>query len=184
MSASAVTPPRRLSSSPSATGCRSADADCCRNAITRRIQSTKPMPRCPSGAGRSLKSRCTWALTSPGRMATLPRSRISCDAMLTRMHRKRRFARLRCSPRRRKSDRRRRETRSGRGGLFAYAQTACGFASPSTPRSIPKPATTGRTALSIVSGTTPAASDGFSRDLPSDRAGRTTPAASRPPSLP
>ena len=38
------------------------------------IQSAKPMPCRPSGAGTSLRSRWVWALIKPGSMATLPRS--------------------------------------------------------------------------------------------------------------
>ena len=80
MSPSVVTPQRMLSSQAEcdwparelASGPPVAD-----NPSRRRSQSTKPMPGSPSGTARSLKSRCVWALTSPGRMATLPRSRTS-----------------------------------------------------------------------------------------------------------
>ncbi len=105
---------------PASSARRSADTDCCRNAITRRIQSTNAMPRCPSGAGRSLKSRCTWALTSPGRIADVSQIADFFAMLTSRLHHKRRFAPPRCSPRRRQSARRRRETRTGHAGLFAY----------------------------------------------------------------
>ena len=84
-----------------------------RYSITRRIQSTSPIPRPPSGAARSLKSRCAWALTSPGRMATLPRSWTSCarasrlpvGMQAGRLHHNRRPKRS-ARPRRRRSRRR------------------------------------------------------------------------------
>ena len=40
------------------------------------------MPGVAQRRGQSLKSRCAWALTSPGRMATLPRSQTSPFATL------------------------------------------------------------------------------------------------------
>ena len=69
-------PERMHSCNPISTGRQAAlrPGICRRKAMTWPIQSTNPMPRRPSGAGTSLRSRCVWALTRPGRMATLPRS--------------------------------------------------------------------------------------------------------------
>ena len=47
-----------------------------RRATTCRIQSGSGIPGRPIGAVRSLNSKCVWAFTRPGRIATLPKSRI------------------------------------------------------------------------------------------------------------
>ena len=59
---------------PNSTGGRPGTVLARRNSTTWAAHSTKLIPRRPSGAGTSLRSRCVWALIKPGKIATLPRS--------------------------------------------------------------------------------------------------------------
>jgi len=74
ISPNVVVPARKLSCNPRRIVCGDVCWPCRKWSMTSRIQSTKGMPGVPIGSGRSLNSRWVWALTRPGRMATLPRS--------------------------------------------------------------------------------------------------------------